>query len=105
MMCFSERRIKVLRIGWNRTDLRWTSIYLLVSLLGSILVGGCGESEGKKVVAFVQATKESKVNQAIMERYAWPIFRSLEKSGEPFSSTSMLLQATQGVAPHSSQLP
>lgn len=47
-------------------------------------VGACRSDQGKRVVVFVQATKDSQVNQKIMEQYGWPIFRVLEQSGEPF---------------------
>jgi len=58
---------------------------LLVLLIVAVVVaGGCGGDQKKRVIAFVQATKDPSVNQLIMERYAWPIFRGLEKSGEPF---------------------
>lgn len=70
---------KPLREGHNR-PLRFTTLGLA---LASYLLG-CAPSEGKRVIAFIQATKDSAVNQAIMTQYALPLFHTLEESGEPF---------------------
>lgn len=74
------------QVARKEAEMTWGKTLLISGFLLCVLslANGCSGGDGKRVVAFVQSTKNSGVNQAIMERYVWPIFRNLEKSGEPF---------------------
>jgi len=57
---------------------------LLAILIYSLCATACGADDGKRIVVFVQATKDQSINRMIMDKYVWYVYQAVARPGEFF---------------------